>query len=321
MTTGPHLRATGGGRIAFAELPAALRTQIDDVLGSPVVSAATQTGGFSAGAAARVVAADGSRAFVKAVSDAVNPQTPGLFRHEAAVLSCLPPARHRANLLRTCEDGAWFALVLDDVEGRHPDLDDDRDMAALRDAVAAQSRELTPDPVRLDGPGMAETAQRWHCRIERSLDDDPSMFPEWLLAQRDDVLARTGSLADRMPASSWVHLDIRDDNLLVRPDGSGVTVDWGMSRSGPSWIDQVLLAVHRATSPSFDDLAADVVALAPGEPSGSLLQDAITDLVLSLGASLAALRDRPMPGLPGIDEFRQREQARLLECARRRLGA
>ena len=319
MTTG--VRAAGGDRIPFESLPLHLRQWVDDALGSPVASARTQTGGFSAGVASRVVAADGSRAFVKAVSDEVNAQTPELFRHEAAVLSVLPAAPHRARLLQTCEDGTWTVLLLDDVEGRHPDLDDDRDMAALRDAVVAQSRELTPDPVRLDGPDMAATSARWHRRIERSLDDDQSMFPEWLVAERDDVLARTASLAARMPASSWVHLDIRDDNLLVRPDGSGVTVDWGMSRSGPSWIDQVLLAVHRATSPSFDDLAADVVAMDPHEPSGAALQDAITDLVLSLGASLAALRDRPMPGLPGIDAFRQREQARLLECARRRLGA
>ena len=47
----------------------------------------------------------------------------------------------------------------------------------------------------------------------------------------------------------------------------------------------------------------------------------MTDFLLALGASLAALRDRPMPGLPAIDEFRRREQARLLAGARRRLGA
>jgi hypothetical protein len=71
--------------------------------------------------------------------------------------------------------------------------------------------------------------------------------------------------------------------------------------------------------PVFDERVSDLVAL--GDRRGALLQDDVTDFVLALGTSLAALRDRPMPGLPGIDEFRRREQARLLAGARRRLGA
>jgi Ser/Thr protein kinase RdoA (MazF antagonist) len=319
VTRGVTPRAVGP-RIDFVELPVPVRAWVEDALGDRVVAAATQVGGFSAGVAARLRTEDGRTGFVKAVDGDVNAQTPGLFRHEIAVLEALPDVDYRASLRASYDDGTWVGLLLDDVDGRHPDLHDDRDVAAVNAAILAQARELTPDPVRLDVPDMAQATARWHRRVVRELDRDPSQFPAWFVAESDSVLGRLASLPDRMPGDSWVHLDIRDDNLLVRPDGSAVILDWGMSRSGPSWLDQVLLAVHRVEAHEFDEMSADVVAFGSSAARGAALQDDITDLVLALGASLAALRDRPMPGLPAIDEFRRREQARLLEGARRRLG-
>ena len=319
MTGGVTPRAVGP-RIDYDHLPAPVRAWVDDALGGHVASATTQVGGFSAGVAARVRTDSGRTAFVKAVDDGVNAQTPELFRHEIAVLEALPDVGYRASLRASYDDSTWVALLLDDVDGRHPDLHDDRDVAAVNAAIVAQARELTPDPVRLDVPDMAQATARWHRRVVRELDRDPTQFPGWCVAESDAVLARLASLPDRMPAESWVHLDIRDDNLLVRADGAAVILDWGMSRSGPSWLDQVLLAVHRVETSAFDEMTADVVAFGTSAARGPALQDDITDLVLSLGSGLAALRDRPMPGLPAIDEFRRREQARLLEGARRRLG-
>jgi hypothetical protein len=309
-----------GPRIDYDDLPAPVRAWADDALGGHVVSATTQVGGFSAGVAARLRTDSGRTAFVKAVDDAVNVQTPELFRHEIAVLEVLPDVEYRASLRASYDDGTWVALLLDDVDGRHPDLHDDVDVASVEAAIVAQARELTPDPVRLDVPDMAHATARWHRRVVRELDRDPTQFPGWFVAESDALLARLTSLPDRMPADSWVHLDIRDDNLLVRVDGSAVILDWGMSRSGPSWLDQVLLAVHRVDRPVFDEMAADVVTFGTSTGRGAALQEDITDLVLALGSSLASLRDRPMPGLPAIDEFRRREQARLLDGARRRLG-
>jgi hypothetical protein len=55
-------------RIPWSDLPARVRAEVERRLGSPVVAARTQTGGFSPGVAARLELADGGRAFVKAVS-------------------------------------------------------------------------------------------------------------------------------------------------------------------------------------------------------------------------------------------------------------
>jgi hypothetical protein len=71
MAGGVTPRAVGM-RIDYDVLPRFVRAWVDDALGAHVVEAATQLGGFSAGAAARVVGDDGRRAFVKAVSDEVN---------------------------------------------------------------------------------------------------------------------------------------------------------------------------------------------------------------------------------------------------------
>jgi serine/threonine protein kinase len=317
--TDPVVPRAAGERIEYAETPAAVRAWVERTLGSPVVDAATQRGGFSPGTASRLVTADGRRAFVKAVGVDINPDTPNLFRHEARVLSRLAPVPYRASLRSTYDDGTWVALLLDDVDGRHPDLHDEADIDAVRTSIAAQTRELTPDPLRFDVPDMAATVARWHRSVVLALGEKPDLFPAWFVEHSDDLLARLESLRDRMPAESWVHLDIRDDNILVRADGVAVLLDWGMSRPGPAWVDHVLLAEHRVDLPAFDADVRWIPELSPSTASGAQLEIDVTDFVLAVGTSLAALADRPPPGLAGISEFRRVEAARLLVGARRRL--
>jgi len=71
-----------GVRLPYADVPARVRGWVDDALRSPVASTEEQVGGMSPGCATRVVAADGTRAFVKAVGTTLNPDSPTLFRRE-----------------------------------------------------------------------------------------------------------------------------------------------------------------------------------------------------------------------------------------------
>lgn len=82
-----------GGRLAWERLPAAVRQGLQARLGSPVVHAATQPGGFSPGLAARLRLADGRRVFLKAAGPDPNPHTPALHRAEARITAALPPPR------------------------------------------------------------------------------------------------------------------------------------------------------------------------------------------------------------------------------------
>src|SRR3954452_2065112 len=95
--TGP---VAAGVRVAYDALPQAVHEWVETALASPVVQAQTQPGGFSPGVAARLVCADGSRAFVKAVSAETNEKSPDMHRREGDVPDGLPPhalggRRHR----------------------------------------------------------------------------------------------------------------------------------------------------------------------------------------------------------------------------------
>ena len=89
-----HDRAVAPGgrtRIGWAQLPVGVRAGVEEILGSRVVSASSQSGGLSPGSADRVQTDDGGAAFVKAVSTAQNEDSPGIHRMEAAVVRQLPP--------------------------------------------------------------------------------------------------------------------------------------------------------------------------------------------------------------------------------------
>src|SRR3712207_8935083 len=65
----------GSPRLPYPDLPAVLRADVEAALGSPVVTVTGCTGGFSPGTAAVLTCVDGTRAFVKAVSTPLNPDT------------------------------------------------------------------------------------------------------------------------------------------------------------------------------------------------------------------------------------------------------
>jgi serine/threonine protein kinase len=310
-----------GRRADYATVPPHVRAWVDEALGSPVVGSVAQVGGMSPGPAARLVLADGRRAFVKAVSPEPNARTPELFRHEIAVLRHLPAADYRPGLVAAYDDGDWVALLLEDVEGRHPDLDDPSDAAAVRAVVRQQAQALSTSArsVPVDTEHMAARVRRWHRMIvdARTHDAARDALPGWWRRDEAALLDRIAALADRISVAAWCHLDVRDDNLLIRPDGRAVILDWGMSCPGPSWLDELVLDLHVVDSPVLDDLVRERPAYAD---SDDIEQDT-TDMLLGIGASLAVMAEaHPQPGLPWLTEFRRREATRVLAGAHRRLS-
>src|SRR4051794_40969622 len=143
--TGP---VAEGVRLPYEALPERVRGWVDERLGSRVVGAETQVGGFSPGVAARVVCADATRAFVKAVSSEANSESPDMHRREAKITAALPEAAPAPRLLASYDDGTWVALLLQDVEGRHPHLPWRVDeLRRVVDSVDELFADLTPCPV------------------------------------------------------------------------------------------------------------------------------------------------------------------------------
>ena len=320
----PGLAVSGpraaGVRTPYAEVPADVRAWVDATLGSPVVEAHEQVGGMSPGCATRVVCADGTRAFVKAVGADLNPDTPNLFRREVAVLELLGSHDLWADLLASRDDGDWVALLLEDVEGTHPDFHDDADLDAVlatTDRLAGVLGERVPDPGVWTSPvPLVSVSDRFAIWAETlaTLDSAPESapVPVWLRADADRWAAVLTDLAAE-PHRQLVHWDIRNDNLLRRPGGEIVVVDWGMAAIGPEWADPLLARLERVDEAWFDSsIASSPAMVAAGD-------EAITAWLIGFATHLAVRSVTAVDvNLPTLNDFRRRESARMFVAAERR---
>ena len=137
-----------GRRAAWDAIPPDVRAAIDEVVGSPVVAAVNQLGGFSPGPAARCTLADGATVFVKAAGVEQNPFTPAMHRREAEVLRVLPDDHPSPRLLGVVDRDGWVAIVTEWIEGVTPrppleQHDVDR-FLALVDRMGVAGRGLAP---------------------------------------------------------------------------------------------------------------------------------------------------------------------------------
>lgn len=311
-----------GVRIDYPQVPQQARDWVDEVLGSPVVSVIEQVGGMSPGNATRVVCADGTRAFVKGVGEELNPLSPGMYRREVTVLRMLGRHELWAGLLASYDADGWVVLVLEDVDGVHPDLADDDQMGRLLaevdrlPGVLAEKVPVVPAPAPQDG-GLNDLRllfTAWADAFPLLRDVPEHLAPRWLVDRAEEIEARVREMAG-LPMEHLVHWDIRNDNLLQRPDGSLVLVDWGQAGVGPDWADPLLARLERVEEPWFDaSLDASPALAAAG-------QDLVTTWLLGFGGALAWRAHTAVDvNLPTLNEFRVRESRRLLGAAARRLG-
>ena len=305
-------------RVAWADLPAEVRAAVEDVLGSRVVEAWTQRGGFSPGSADRVVTAAGGRAFVKAVSSALNPHSPVLHRREIAVGSAMPPSPVVPALLGSwegCADGAdWVVLVQADVEGRHPHLPwRPSELEAVRVALEAVADVPLRDGLAGltgTGAGFAEDFGGWHrLREEPAPDLDP-----WAVRHLDRLAEAAGRGEAALAGDQLVHGDVRADNLLVTADGTVVVVDWPWATRGAAWFDRLALLVNVGLNDRDAPLHALLAAWLPEVPAEDV------DAALSgLAAYFADVARRPdPPGLPTVRAFQRAQGEVVLRWLRQR---
>jgi hypothetical protein len=220
-----------GVRVEYAALPGRVRAWVEAELRSQVTSAVTQAGGFSPGAAARVVTASGGRAFVKAVGPELNPKTPELFRmerwlwsrcpHHLMRRSCWPPtttvtgwpccSRTSKVGCRTPVDQRGCGSGLRRIGRAH------RGAASLALAAAPRA-EVT----------MAGFLTRWPL-VRRS---PPFDLDPWA-GRHLDALVGLGERALRaIRGDTLTHWDVRSDNGWSRPK-TGWSSSTGRTPAGP----------------------------------------------------------------------------------------
>lgn len=301
-----------GERLSWGRLPPEIRAAIEQRLGAPVARAATRPGGFSPGLAARLELEDGRRVFAKAVGPEPNPDSPEFHRREVGIAAALPPRTPAPRFLFSVDDGAWVALVFEDVDGHEPELPWREDeLRRVLDALTDLSRALTPAPIA--APTVVEAVDEllhgWRS-LERPVD-------AWAAAHVEELRALEASWAAGAAGETLLHGDVRADNILITPDRV-VFVDWPHACVGAAWVDLVLFL------PS--------VAMQGGphpwetwesHPLGrSVPRERLQPLLAGL-AGFFAYRSTlpPPPGLPTLRDFQRAQGVEALAWLRRSLGA
>jgi hypothetical protein len=312
-----------GIRAPWKTLPAAVRERIAELLGSPVVGALNQAGGFSPGLAARVRTADGRRAFVKAVGPEINPESPGILRAEIAVARHLPgsiPAprlRGFAGADGGTDEGldGWVVLVFEELDASlvptpWTGADVRRALTFLDDLAAVG----TPSPV----PDLVPAADRLAPLVGGYADlaaDPPADLDPWERRHLDRLADLGLTAVDGVSGDSLVHFDVRADNLMVGREGSMWLIDWPWACVGAPWIDGVTVLLDVAVYGGDPDAYYPTArTLADADP------DAVTALIAGLAGMFAHGSRRPdPPGLPTLRAFQRANHRAALTWLRRRL--
>jgi hypothetical protein len=292
-TTIPHGRTAQ--RLTWPHLPPAVRALVEKRCGSPVVDATSQGGGFTPGFASVLTCADGTRHFVKAASAKAQRMFADSYREEARKLQALPPGVPAPRLLWV-EDGDWVVLETEYVEGRAPRRPWRRpDLDAALDALEVVARELTPAPERLQLDTVADELAGLPAYWEHVATTRPDL-PH--LTEAADLAA---GFAKVTGGDTVVHVDVRDDNTLIRPDGTAVFCDWNWPVVGASWLDSLFLLV----GPRGDGLDVDAVLAARPLTRDVPTDDVDAVLALLIGYFLKSADDPVPPTSPYIRDHQR----------------
>jgi hypothetical protein len=245
-TTIPHGRTAR--RLEWAHLPPTVRGLIEQQCGSEVVEAVSQGGGFTPGFASVLICADGSRHFVKAASTVAQRMFADAYREEARKLRALPETVPAPRLLWLVDDD-WVVLGLEYVESRAPRRPWRADeLDPCLDALEVVADELTPAPEALGLDPVTEEFATWPAFWD-------TVRERHELPHADEAAALAAGFAEVMGGSTVVHVDVRDDNVLLTADGRALFCDWNWPVVGAAWLDSLFMLL----GPRGDGLDVEAV--------------------------------------------------------------
>ncbi|WP_127476691.1 phosphotransferase family protein [Microbacterium sulfonylureivorans] len=293
----------GRSRLAWSDLPSAVRSRIEELAGARIVEATTALGGFSPGLASTLTLADGRTVFAKAVATDTGPGSSELLRRERSNLERLGERPFASRMLAAHDDGDWVVVLFDHVPGHAPRPSDRAERARMIRAYEEVAASFTPSPIA--AATFAEASDRSLDRWNEAAPGDPGVeLDPWISANFDLVRTIASRWRDASAGDALVHGDLRADNMLL--DGDTVTiVDWTEVCIGAPWVDWTL--------------AVPSVCLFPGTPApedafreSSLAAIAppadVTSLVAAAAGYFLCSSALPViPALPTLRDF-QREQ-------------
>lgn len=292
----------------WPDIPHELRTQIDEFLGSPVVTWSTPSGGFSPGPALRVVTREGRRAFIKAIGTEINPDSIEIHRAEARIARVLPPEVPAARFQAMIEASGWVAIILDDVEGRHPATPwSQGQLIAVLDSLM----EMTANPISDELRDRLEPAEKalesfyggWQRNPAAGV--FPSALPEdlreWVATHLPELIEASERATAAASGDHLIHNDLRADNILITPGGSAVFVDWPWASYGVRWLDALCLLVNVLYYNPDEDVEGVIASHHVFADMST--QDANDTLTGLAGYFIDAASQPPAPGIPTLRRF------------------
>jgi hypothetical protein len=313
-------RVPRGKRPEWKTVPESVRQNIETQLGSRVIRAVNQAGGFSPGLAARVELANGERAFVKAIDAEAYPLSATHYRHEITGAAQLPMRDDIANYRFGFERDGWIALGVDDVDGFSPTAPVSRELAfKVLQASSSLSTELSPSP--LEGlPTMRQQLSRifrgWRTLAGEET-TNVTLLP-WARRNLDRLAEAESKWEYYAEGNSLVHGDLRFDNVVIeRGTNNVVFVDWAFAGTGPAWFDAVnrLGSLMMNTGLKGDELIAMHPAARAAKP------EALNAVVIAVAGCFAANVGTPSPpGLPAVRQFQTEQLKALVPWLAQRTG-
>ncbi len=257
-------------RLEWAHLPPALRDVIESHCGSPVTTAISQRSGFTPGFASVLHCDDGSRHFVKAASLVAQRAFAEAYRLEARNVRALPAQVPATRLSWTHDADGWVVLGFEYVEARSPYRPwTEEDLDACLEALAEVGRSLSPAPAVLDLDDAAVDFADWPGKWRHTL-------ATFAMPHGEEAAALAARFAEVVGGDTVVHGDVRDDNLLLSPDGAVLLCDWNWPVRGAAWLDSLILLI----GPRGDGL--DVERVLATHPTFADVEPEAIDIVLAL---------------------------------------
>jgi Ser/Thr protein kinase RdoA (MazF antagonist) len=120
-----------------------------------------------------------------------------------------------------------------------------RALARVHGASEAARDDRTPPSLPRWRPAPMEP-DRWKDRLERARQRFPAILTGSLLAELHDLPEQVASAVEQLTRgpASWIQVDAHLDNVLWRPDGTAVLLDWCNAAIGPPAVDLARLFVE-----------------------------------------------------------------------------
>lgn len=234
---------------SWSDVPRELVAQLGDLLPARIAGTEIAWGGFTPSATFLIRTEDGRKFFCKGTHPGLTEEGKKAFLRERVVYEALPelsafgPAFHGA-----VGDADWQLLVLDFVERGHdvPPWTEDTFRSAI--SMLARFHNSMPSRARaiLEDADISSLSG-WR-RIAESEEDrkgllalfaDQTAAVRWIDRNIGDFVALEEQAMQLDGPRSWIHLDVRSDNLIFRSDGEAVLVDWPFLSYGPELLDVV----------------------------------------------------------------------------------